>query len=40
METLTYTAKTTDPAQGTIRSVEHTIQHLEDLTHSVCHFPT
>jgi hypothetical protein len=27
----TYTAKATDTAHGTIRSVEHTIQHLEDL---------
>ena len=26
-----YTAKATDTAHGTIRSVEHTIQHLEDL---------
>jgi len=27
----TYTAKVTDTALGTIRSVEHTIQHLEEL---------
>ena len=27
----TYTAKATDTALGTIRSVEHTIQHLEDV---------
>jgi hypothetical protein len=27
----TYTAKATDSAHGTIRSVEHTIQHLEEL---------
>jgi len=27
----TYTAKVTDSAHGTIRSVEHTIQHLEDV---------
>ena len=27
----TYNAKATDPAHGTIRSVEHTIQHLEEL---------
>ena len=27
----TYTAKVTDTAHGTIRSVEHTIQHLEDV---------
>jgi predicted nucleic acid-binding Zn-ribbon protein len=26
-----YTAKATDTAHGTIRSVEHTIQHVEDL---------
>jgi hypothetical protein len=27
----TYTAKTTDTAHGTIRSVEHMIQHLEEI---------
>ena len=31
----TYTAKVTDTALGTIRSVEHTIQHLEDLVQSI-----
>jgi len=31
----TYTAKVTDSAHGTIRSVEHTIQHLEDVAASV-----
>lgn len=33
--TTTYIAKLTDTALGTIRSVEHTIQHLEDLTESL-----
>jgi TolA-binding protein len=31
----TYTAKVTDTAHGTIRSVEHTIQHLEEVTESL-----
>jgi len=31
----TYTAKVTDSAHGTIRSVEHMIQHLEDVAESV-----
>jgi TolA-binding protein len=31
----TYTAKVTDSAHGTIRSVEHTIQHLEDVAENL-----
>jgi hypothetical protein len=31
----TYTAKVTDTAPGTIRSVEHTIQHLEDVAETL-----
>ena len=31
----TYTAKVTDSALGTIRSVEHTIQHLEDVAENL-----
>ena len=31
----TYTAKVTDSAHGTIRSVEHTIQHLEDVAETL-----
>src|ERR1035438_7942516 len=31
----TYTAKVTDTAHGTIRSVEHTIQHLEDVAQTL-----
>ncbi len=31
----TYTAKATDTALGTIRSVEHTLQHLEDVAENL-----
>ncbi len=31
----TYTAKVTDTAHGTIRSVEHTIQHIEDVAENL-----
>jgi len=31
----TYTAKVTDTAHGTIRSVEHTIQHLEEVAETL-----
>jgi len=31
----TYTAKVTDTALGTVRSVEHTIQHLDELVESL-----
>jgi len=31
----TYTAKVTDTAHGTIRSVEHAIQHLEDVVETL-----
>jgi septal ring factor EnvC (AmiA/AmiB activator) len=31
----TYAAKVTDTAHGTIRSVEHTIQHLEDVAENL-----
>ena len=31
----TYTAKVTDTAHGTIRSVEHAIQHLEDVAETL-----
>ena len=31
----TYTAKATDTAHGTIRSVEHTLQHLEEVVENL-----
>lgn len=31
----TYSAKVTDSAHGTIRSIEHTLQHLEELADTV-----
>ena len=31
----TYTAKVTDTAHGTIRSVEHTLQHLEEVVENL-----
>ena len=31
----TYTAKVTDTAHGTIRSVEHTFQHLEEVVENL-----